>query len=91
VFRLLKRNGSICSETSESGIARKAYEVRKQLQDLRIDVALVSETNLKPHTRIYIPNYNIYRTHRQDEHKGVTAAAVKKQASLTNTCWRSFQ
>jgi hypothetical protein len=32
-------------------IRRQAYEVRKQLQDLKIDVALFGETQLKPHMR----------------------------------------
>jgi hypothetical protein len=31
-----------------NGIGRQAYEVRKQLQDLKIDVAQFSETHLKP-------------------------------------------
>jgi hypothetical protein len=47
---------------SANGIWRQAYEVRKQLRDLKIDVALFSDTYLKPHVRFYIPNYDIYRT-----------------------------
>jgi hypothetical protein len=39
------------------------------LQDLRIDVALFSETHLKTHMRFYIPNYDIYQTDRHDGHK----------------------
>jgi hypothetical protein len=76
MFRLLNRNGGICSETFENNC-------RKQLQDLRRVVALVSEIHLKPHTRFYIPNYNIYRNHRQDGHKDITALAVKK--GITHT------
>jgi hypothetical protein len=34
-----------------NGISRQHYELGKQLQDLRIDVALFSETHLKPHER----------------------------------------
>jgi hypothetical protein len=45
---------------SADGIERQAYEIRKQLQDLKINMALLSETYLKPHMRLYIPNY-IYR------------------------------
>jgi hypothetical protein len=45
-----------------NGIGRQRYELRKQLQDLHIDVALLSETHLKPHERFFIPNYHIYRT-----------------------------
>jgi exonuclease III len=60
-----------------NGIGRQAYELRKQLQEPKIDVALFSETHLKPHMRFYIPNYHIYRTDHQDGHKGGTAVAVR--------------
>jgi hypothetical protein len=59
-------------------IWRQAHELRKQMHDLKIDVALFSETLLKPHMRFYISNYHIYRNDRQDGHKGRTAVAVKK-------------
>jgi hypothetical protein len=52
-----------------NGIGRQAYEVRKQLQDLEIDMVLFSETQLKPHMRYYIPNYDIYRTTRDPKCK----------------------
>jgi hypothetical protein len=38
-----------------NGIGRQAHELRKQMQDQKIDV-LFSETHLKPHMRFYIPN-----------------------------------
>jgi exonuclease III len=60
-----------------NGIGRQAHELRKQMQDIKTDVALFSETHLKPHMRFYIPNYHIYRNDRQDGHKGGTAVAVK--------------
>jgi hypothetical protein len=44
---------------SADGIGRQTYEVRKQLKDLKINLAVFSEAHLKPHTRIYIPNYDI--------------------------------
>jgi exonuclease III len=53
-----------------NGIWRQHYELSKQLQDLNIDVALFSETHLKPHERFYIPNYHLYRTDRHPERKG---------------------
>jgi hypothetical protein len=59
-------------------IGGQAYEVRKQLQDLKINVALFSETRRKLHIRFYIPNYDIYQTDREDGHKSGTAAVVKK-------------
>jgi hypothetical protein len=37
-----------------NGIGRQDYELRKQLQDLKIDVAIFTETHLKPHMRFYI-------------------------------------
>jgi hypothetical protein len=40
-----------------NGIVRQRYELSKQLQDLHVDVALLSETYLKPHERLFISNY----------------------------------
>jgi hypothetical protein len=45
---------------NENGIMRQRYELSKQLQDLHIDVALFSETCLKPHERFFISNYDFY-------------------------------
>jgi hypothetical protein len=67
-----------------NGIGRQAYEVRKQLQDFKIDEALFSETHLKPHERFYIPKHDIYRTDRGDRHNGGTVFAVKK--TIPHTC-----
>jgi exonuclease III len=39
-----------------NGLWRLHYELSKQLQDLQLDVALFSETRLKPHERFFIPN-----------------------------------
>jgi exonuclease III len=61
-----------------NGICRDRYELSKQLQDLHIDVALLSETHLKPHERFHIPNYHFYRTDRFPERKGGIAVAVRK-------------
>ncbi|PNF22596.1 hypothetical protein B7P43_G12673 [Cryptotermes secundus] len=61
-----------------NGIGRQRYELRKQLQDLHVDVALFSETHLKPHERFFIPNYHFYRIDRQSGRKGGTAVAVRK-------------
>jgi hypothetical protein len=41
-----------------NGIWRQHYELSKQLQDLHVDVALFSVTQLKPHERFFIPNYH---------------------------------
>ena len=60
------------------GISRQHHDFSKQLQDQKIDVALLSETHLKPHERFYIPNYSFYRTHRFPGRKGGTAVAIRK-------------
>jgi hypothetical protein len=58
-----------------NGIGRQAYKVRRQSQGLEIDLAVFSETHLKPHMRFYIPNSDIYWTDCQDGHKGGTAGS----------------
>jgi hypothetical protein len=55
-----------------SGIWRQCYELSKQLQDLHTDVALLSETHLKPHVRFFIPNYHFYRTECSPGGKGIS-------------------
>jgi hypothetical protein len=47
-----------------NGIWRQQYELSKKLQDLHIDVALLSCTHLKPHERFFTPNYHFYRADR---------------------------
>jgi hypothetical protein len=89
VFNLLKRNGATVHMTlkisafNANVIERQAYELRKQMQDIKIDVALFSETHLKSHLRFYISNYHIYRNDRLDGNKGGTAVAVKKRIPPT--------
>jgi hypothetical protein len=63
---------------NRNGIGRQRYELRKQLQNLHADVALFSETHLKPHERFFITNYHFYRTDRHPGRKSGTAVAVKK-------------
>jgi hypothetical protein len=60
-----------------NGIGRHRYELSKQLQLLHIDVALFSESHLKPHKRFSIANYHFYRIDRTPGRKGGTAVAVK--------------
>jgi hypothetical protein len=47
---------------NSTGFGRHAYKLRKQMQELKIDVARFSETHLKPRARFCIPNYHIYLT-----------------------------
>jgi hypothetical protein len=62
----------------QNGTVRHLYELIKQLQDLHIDVALFSETHLKPHDRFFIPNCHFYRTDCYPERKGGRSVAVRK-------------
>jgi hypothetical protein len=57
---------------------RQRYEIKRQLQDLHVDVALFSETHLKPHERFFIQNFHFYRTDRHPGRNGGTAVAVRK-------------
>jgi hypothetical protein len=43
-----------------------------------IDVALFSETHLKPHERFFTPNYQFYQTDLYPGRKGGTAVEVRK-------------
>jgi exonuclease III len=61
-----------------NGIWRRRYEPSKQMQGLLIDVALFSETHLKPHERFFIPNYHFIVLIISQEKKGGTAVAVRK-------------
>jgi hypothetical protein len=59
-------------------IGRQRYELSKQLQGLHVDLALFSETHLKPHERYHIPDNNFYRIDRHPGMKGGIAVAVTK-------------
>jgi exonuclease III len=63
---------------NSNGIERQRHELNKLLQDLCIDVALFSETYLKPHERFFITNYHVYRMDQYPSRKGGTAVAVRK-------------
>jgi exonuclease III len=61
-----------------NGIIRQRYELCKQFQAKRIDVALLYEMHLKPHERFTNKNYHFYRNDRHPGLKGGSAIAVKK-------------
>jgi hypothetical protein len=61
-----------------NGIGRQRYELSKQLQNLRTDVALFSETHLKPHERFFIPNFHFYQTEHHPGIKSGTTVSVRK-------------
>jgi hypothetical protein len=48
------------------------------MQDIHIDVVLLSQTHLKPHGRFFIPNYHFYRTDRFPGIIGGSAIVVRK-------------
>jgi hypothetical protein len=62
-------------------IGRQRYELSKQLEDLHVDVALFSETHLKPQERIFISNFHFYGTDHYPGRKGGTAVTVRKNIS----------
>jgi inorganic pyrophosphatase len=66
-----------------NGISKQRYEISKQLQDLHIDVALFSETHLKPYERFYIPNYHFMESIVTREEK-VELPFQSEKASLTS-------
>jgi hypothetical protein len=61
-----------------NGVMKQRYELSKQLQDLHVDVALFSETHLKPHERFFFSNYHFYQTDHHPGRKVRTAVAVRR-------------
>jgi hypothetical protein len=59
-----------------NGIWRGRYELSKQLQDLYIDVSVLSETHLEPHVRFFIANYHFHGTGRFPGRKGILHSPV---------------
>jgi hypothetical protein len=66
-----------------NGIVRQSCEVGKQLQGLHVDVALLSETHLKPHERFFILNYHIYWTDCFLSRKGELPLQLEKAFPVT--------
>ena len=73
VLNLMKQNGNQSSYAFQSHkdvafnanvIRRQRYELRKQLQSVKIDMALFSDTYIKPHERFPLQNYHFYRANR---------------------------
>jgi hypothetical protein len=54
-----------------NGSWRQRYEVSKQLQGLYIDVALLSETHLKPHQRLFFQIINFIVTTASQQEKAI--------------------
>jgi hypothetical protein len=62
---------TVVTAFNANGIWKRRYEISTQLQNLHIDVALFSETYLKPHERFIIPSYHFYRTDRLSGRKSI--------------------
>jgi hypothetical protein len=75
---LLEFIGRSKSKFNANGIWRQDYELSIQLQDLHIDVALLSDTHLKSHERYFILNYHVYWTDRIPGRKGGIVIAISK-------------
>jgi hypothetical protein len=66
VLNLMKKNGDGVHRSlkviafNANGVGRQRYEFSKQLQDLRVGIALFSGTHLKPHESFFVPNYHLY-------------------------------
>jgi hypothetical protein len=60
------------------GSWRQRHELSKQPQGLHIDVALLTETYIKPHEKFLIPNFHFHRTDPFRGRKGGTASADRK-------------
>jgi hypothetical protein len=61
-----------------NGTGRQSYEPSKKLQDLHVDVALLSETYQKTDEMFLILNYCFYRSEHYPGRKGGTAVVVRK-------------
>jgi hypothetical protein len=87
VHRLLK-----ITAFNANDIWRQRYKLSKQLQDLYIYVALLSDTHLKPHGRFFITNYHFYQTDPFPRRKGGTAVAARKVIPHNHVdCLRLFK
>jgi glycogen synthase len=58
--RILAITKIVCNLMEQNGIGRQRYELSKELQEPHVDVALFSETYLKPHEMFFISNYDLY-------------------------------
>lgn len=61
-----------------NGVRHKQTELTYFLQNYKVDVLLLNETQLKPCHKLVLQNYNTYRTDRLTTPGGGTAVLVKK-------------
>ena len=60
-----------------NGITNKIPELREFLARLKIDIALINETHLKPSLRANVANYRCYRSDRLTGAAGGTPIYIK--------------
>jgi len=63
---------------NENGIKSQSCELSKELKTSCTDVALLSQTHLKPHKRFFVRNYHIYRNDCHSGAKAGNPVAVRK-------------
>jgi hypothetical protein len=81
VLNPVKRNGCNFHKpfkdlTFNANVIGSQQELSKQLQELHTDVALLSETHLKPHQRLLLPKYHLYQTDHFPGRRGGIAIVV---------------
>jgi Reverse transcriptase (RNA-dependent DNA polymerase)/Endonuclease-reverse transcriptase len=59
------------------GLINKIGELESAIGEYNIDIVLISETFLKPHVRINLPNFSCYREDREIKHGGGVAILIK--------------
>jgi hypothetical protein len=60
------------------GIRNKKAEFFNYLEANDIPIALLNETHLKSSTKFKCPNYNVYRSDREERPGGGTAILIRK-------------
>jgi exonuclease III len=66
-----------------NGILRQRNDLSKQLEDLRIDVAMFLETNLKPHEKFFLQTYPFTELTAIREGKGELPSQLGKASPTT--------
>lgn len=59
-------------------LPNKIIELRSFLEEKEVDVALITETNLKPEVSVFIPGFRIIRLDRTNSRGGGVAIAVRR-------------
>lgn len=74
----IRANNLTVLNWNADGLAQKELEFKEFIREHQVDVALVTETHLKPAIAIRVPGYAIYRSDRLTGAKGGTAVIIKR-------------